>query len=161
MRPILAFRWSRWPWCSSHADAVDAAQRRMLGKMFRSYDEALSEEQNRAFMKNQTAMLAEEVGVWSLRWADSLVSWSDHCRRGNGAAAVHRKLLNHFNHDDLVATRAEAATPFGESRLNKRLPIGKVATRFQEGVLKAQNLPRQRRNKFRSASFSRSVQSLR
>ena len=113
----------------------------------------MSEEQNRAYMTNQTAMLAEAVGVWSLRCADSLVSWSEHCLRGNGAAALHQKMLNHFNLDDLVATRAENSTPFGQRRLNRRLPIGRVATRFEEGVRTARNFHRQDRNQFRSSSF--------
>ena len=104
-------------------------------------------------MTNQTAMLAEAVGVCSLRCADSLVYWSEHCLRGNGAAALHQKMLNHFNLDDLVATRAENPTPFGQRRLNRRLPIGRVATRFEEGVRTDRKFPRQGRNKFRSSSF--------
>ena len=134
IQTIAQFRWSRWPYQKSYAQRLDAAQRKMLGALFdvrpsqgEPYD-AFVERRHR-----ETGHFASKCGRRSAAWAQGIISWNEHLRRGHDHGAWSPKLLDWHDTSWLALQRLFNSSGV-ESRTRTRAYRGAVHKRWQESL---------------------------
>ena len=134
IQTIAEFRWSRWPYQKSYADRLDATQRKMLGTLFdfrprngEPYD-ALVQLRHR-----ETGRLATKCGRWSTKWAQGVISWNDHLRRGHDRGTWSPKILD-WHDQSWLSMRRLLSSRGTESLTRTRVYRGVVHKRWQESL---------------------------
>ena len=86
VRPIAAFKWSRWPWQKTYSKRLDQTQSHMLSLLFPCLPGPA--ETTEDFFRRRSLLagrLATSSGRWGASWASSVRSWHDHCIRAHDA----------------------------------------------------------------------------
>ena len=134
VQSIAQFRWARWPYQKSYAKRLDATQRKMLGILF---DVKPNEsEPYDAFVQRrhcETGRIASKCGRWSVAWAQGVIGWNDHMRRGHDPGAWSPKLLD-WHDTTWLALRRLLNSSGAESRTRTRAYRGPVHKRWQESL---------------------------
>ena len=139
---IARARWARWPWQKSYGDSLNKLQRQFLAVLFDvkprpQEDIGVFQERRHAF----TQHLAQEMGLWSVEWARSIVSWSDHVARYHDAGSWIPALLG-WQDSVWLSIRRALFSSSGISRTRTRVFRGKPERRWEEGLAKARRVIR-------------------
>ena len=135
VKSVAAFRWARWPFQQSYAAKLDRTQRKMIGHLLQIRprpDESVDEFVQRRH--SITSRKARHMGLWSLSWAGSCVSWNAHVTRRHDDRAWSHHLLCYHDLEWLAAQRHAMSAGRGGSRTGTRVRQGKPQRRWQEGV---------------------------
>ena len=136
--PILDFKCSRWPYQTQIASEVDTLQRRMLAIAQRLPRQASKDDC--AYFRRRASVAsaaARAAGLWSRRWANRVLSWSDHLQRPRNSSSWAAKTLPHRNASWRQSLRASLGTSVFGGTLGTRSQSGKVHVRWDDGVLNA------------------------
>ena len=92
--PVLAFRWSKWPFFKARCKEIDAIQSKMVRccLALRPEDGETAE----CFCRRRNRLAASHIqgiGKWSGRWATDITKWFRHIAR-NHCNAWHGHLWN-------------------------------------------------------------------
>ena len=84
LKPVAAFRWSRWPWQRTYGKRLDKIQRALIGCMrpvCPQPGEEISIYHRRRHLLHSRA--AEQQGRWSKLWAKNVINWENHVTRAH------------------------------------------------------------------------------
>ena len=129
---IAACLWVTWPFSVCLSGRIDKTQVHMIEQLIDyNMKQGTSIEtfyRTRAMVAGRTA---KSHGRWSVRWANSVLRWHDHCTRENDTCMWHSRILQHNNPAWLEAKRIEHGRGI-ISRTKTRLLAGKVSVRWCE-----------------------------
>ena len=133
VKPILSFRWARWPFHMSVAKDLDRLQRNMLRQIFRC---VRFPGETDAFYFRRSARyvgaIQREIGSWSREWALSICLWAAHLMRNTKHSVWSAQLLNVRPASELQLLRSQnAGSPM------TRISSGYCAKRWSESVINA------------------------
>ena len=131
--PILAFRFTRWPFTLARGRRLDACQRKMVSIILNC--KMIAGETPAQFVKRRQRLVSELIGfrTWSKLWAKRVVSWQDHLNRNTSNACWAAGLLVYRSPDDLAARRRDSCT----GRPHTRAVSGYCSARWCESVVLA------------------------
>ena len=134
--PSLDYRCSRWPVTRRRMNEIRAVQHKMVAIIMRiPMDPG---ELPGDYVRRRARRASEQcrqLGQWSLRYADRVVSWHDHLHRPLNARSWAAQLYNFRGHAWLVAQRlAAGSVSVFAGRTGTRVAPGHVRTRWHDGV---------------------------
>lgn len=135
VRPIAAYRWSRWPFGRSAAAALDKTQVHMVSCLVavepRPHENASDYWRRRSL--NAGRLIASK-GRWSQHWAKSIRTWAAHIERRHDEGTWNLEIFQHHDENWLNSQREIHEGASITSRTRTRAVHGKVQRRWQEGV---------------------------
>ena len=135
VRPVGAFRWSRWPFQSSYAARLDGMQNHMLARLLQT--NRLPGEDTDCYFRRRRAIcrrLSAKIGRWSDSWARAVCTWVGHVQRGHDPGSWTAPLYSWHAAEWLQLQRVASWPGSSSSRLGTRAGPGRPATRYFEGA---------------------------
>lgn len=143
IKPVVAYRWSRWPPQKLIAKELDGAQAKMALVAIKT--PKLDTETLEGYCKRRARIARKtcrETGVWSKIWYDKALAWDAHVQRA--PLSQNAQMLCWHDQKWLQPRRAQYATStwsiakpaftLTAGRTNTRISSGKVEMRWQEGL---------------------------
>ena len=139
--PMVAYRWSRWPYYEKRARQLDKLQRDLIKLCMKEkkHKEQTKDEFHVQVMQ-EASRRAKEAGKWSEKWAADVIKWHEHCSRGHGNAWSHQ--VSEWRSEQWMQARRqyfdrELKEHGTRYTTNTRATRVVPRTRWEEGVLKA------------------------
>ena len=140
--PIVAYRWSRWPYHEKRARQLDKLQRDLIKLCMRrrKCKEQTKDEFHLQVMQ-EASRRARETGKWSERLARDVLKWHEHCSRGHSNAWSHK--VSEWRGEQWMQARRqyldrELKEHGTRYTTNTRATRVVPRTRWEEGVAKAE-----------------------
>ena len=142
IKPVAAFKWSRWPWQKTYATRLDQTQSHMLALLFPCAP-LPGESDNDYFRRRslRTGRLATKMGRWSTQWAQSVRNWHAHCARAHDAKNWCSHIYSFHGPAWLQQQRQNNSRQGETNRTCTRSTQGKVTRRWFEGHNDAKMIP--------------------
>ena len=135
IKPVVAFKWAKWPYGQTLASRLDQLHRHLLGNCVRVAPHA--GESWDAFRHRRaiiTARLASDNGKWSEEWRKAIVTWSQHVQRANDPGNWSEPAFQWHDETWLLEQRLAHSSGGSYNRTRTRAVRGKPATRWFEGL---------------------------
>ena len=133
MRPVLRFRWSRWPYQTSYASRLDSLQRHLIAKsiVFRPQP---GEDVDTYFRRRtlHCSRIAAGMGLWSTEWKTSLRLWRNHIERAHDPGHWSGHILHWHSVDWLQSQRVQHSSGGFLGRTRTRISRGTPAKRWMD-----------------------------
>ena len=130
VKPIFAFRATRWPFVLQHAKTLAKVQRRMIRLIVRI--PPLLGEEPAAYSRRaarHVSQLQRERGSWAVGWAKSICTWACHLERNSCNCSWGAKILDVWSSSEVNARRSE-----NYNRPNTRAMPGFTCRRWTDGI---------------------------
>ena len=134
VRPIAAFKWSRWPFQRTYGKKLDQIQTHMLQLLF-PLPSRLNESADDFFRRKSlvSGRLANSLGRWSASWALSVRRWHDHCVRAHDSNNWCSAIYAVHGEPWIQAMRARHCRGAETNRTGTRVLQAKPTRRWYEG----------------------------
>ena len=138
IRPVAAFRWTRWPFQSTYASRLDSVQTNMVGRLIDVTPNA--QEDAQCYFRRRRHIcrqIATSWGPWSSQWKRHVVTWGQHIERAHDSCLWSHKLIGWRGEGWLHERCVENSQDGALNRTATRLVAGRPATRWHEGFAAA------------------------
>ena len=116
------------------AARLDRTQRKMIGHLLQIRPRPDESVEDFVIRRHSiTSRKARHMGLWSLSWAGSCVSWNAHVTRQHDDRAWSHHLLGYHDLEWLASQRHAMSARRRGSRIGTRVVLGKPQRRWQEG----------------------------
>ena len=138
VRSSGSYHWSRWPFQPTYAKRIDSLQTHMIA-VLENHQPRDHEDTDDFFRRRSLSAgrVAARVGRWSHRWANSIVSWSQHLIRQHDLHAFSSRIYKYRGSAWLELQRQS----FNYFRTGTRVTHEKVCARWQDTVEPAKDIP--------------------